>query len=76
VSINLDNADADAIKFLQTTAVPGIHLHQPGGLESPPAVQYGVMVLPNTVLVGVDGKVINRNAQVATLEDELKKLVK
>jgi thiol-disulfide isomerase/thioredoxin len=76
VSINLDNADAEAIKFLQVTPVPGIHLHQPGGLESPPAVHYGVMVLPNTVLVGADGKVINRNSQVATLDDELKKLVK
>jgi thiol-disulfide isomerase/thioredoxin len=76
IAVNLDNAEAEAIKFLQTTAVPGIHLHQPGGLESPPAVNYGIMVLPNTFLVGADGKVINRNAQIATLDDDLKKLVK
>lgn len=76
IAVNLDNAEAEAIKFLQTTAVPGTHLHQPGGLESPPAVSYGIMVLPNTILVGADGKVINRNAQIATLDDDLKKLVK
>jgi thiol-disulfide isomerase/thioredoxin len=76
ICVNLDNAEADAIKFLQANAIPGIHLHQPGGLESPPAVNYGIMVLPNTFIVGADGKVVNRNAQVATLDDDLKKLVK
>lgn len=76
VSVNLDNNEADAIKFLQNSPLPGIHLFQPGGLESPAAINYGIMVLPNTFIVGNDGKVVSRSAQVATLEDELKKLLK
>ena len=76
VCVNLDNAQGEAIKFLQTTPVPGTHLYQEGGLESPPAISYGIMVLPNAFVVGTDGKVVSRNAQVATLDEDLKKLVK
>ncbi|HEY8504760.1 MAG TPA: thioredoxin-like domain-containing protein, partial [Gemmataceae bacterium] len=77
VTVNLDTGDAEAINFLRGHPVPGTHLHQPpGGLESPLATQYGVLVLPNMFLVGKDGKVVNRNAQIVTLEDDLKKLTK
>jgi thiol-disulfide isomerase/thioredoxin len=76
VCVNLDNAEGDAIKYLQNTPVPGTHLYQQGGLDSPPAVNYGIMVLPNLFLVAPDGKVIIRNGQVATLEDDLKKAIK
>lgn len=76
VCVNLDNSAPEAVKFLQTNAIGGTHLHQKGGLESPPAIHYGVMVLPNLFVVDGKGKVANRNAQVATLEDDLKKLVK
>jgi thiol-disulfide isomerase/thioredoxin len=76
VTVNLDAKEEDAAKFLQNTPVAGTHLHQPGGLDSPPAVSYGIMVLPNTFVVDATGKVANRNAQIGTLEDDLKKLVK
>jgi thiol-disulfide isomerase/thioredoxin len=74
--VNLDNSEGDAIKFLQNTPVPGTHVYQQGGLDSPPAVNYGIMVLPNMFVVGADGKVASRSAQVATFEEELKKLLK
>ena len=76
VCVNLDNGPGEAIKFLQSTPVPGTHIYQDGGLDSPLAVGYGIMVLPNTFVVGADGKVTSRNSQVATLDEELKKLVK
>jgi hypothetical protein len=75
VCVNLDNAPGDAQAYLSRNPTPGIHLHQPGGLDSPLATQYGVMVLPNLFLVGRDGKVVSRTVQVATLEDEVRKLV-
>lgn len=75
VCVNLDNAPGDAQAYLSRNPTPGIHLHQPGGLDSPLATQYGVMVLPNIFLVGRDGKVVSRNLQVAILEDEVRKLV-
>jgi hypothetical protein len=74
--INLDNTTDDAKAFIQRQAAPGIHLYQTGGLESKLATEYGVMMLPHLFLVGKDGKVVNRGAQLGTIEDEVKKLLK
>jgi thiol-disulfide isomerase/thioredoxin len=76
VCVNLDNAPPVAGSPLDAHTLPGTQLLQPGGLESPLAVQYGIMVLPNMFLVGKDGNVASRNAQIATLEDELKRVLK
>ena len=73
---NLDNTADEAKRFLAKTPGPGTHLHQPGGLEGKLATDYGVMVLPQLFLLDKEGKVVNRNAQVSTLEDEIKKLLK
>lgn len=75
VTINLDNTAEEAVQFLQRHTIPGTHLHQAGSLESPLAVQYGVMVLPHAFVIGKEGKVLNRSAQIVTLEEELKKLL-
>src|SRR5579875_3398188 len=76
VCVNLDNTLDEARKYLQSTPAPGTHLHQDGGLESKLATDYGIQVLPTIFVVGKDGKVVNRNGQIANLEDEVKKLVK
>jgi hypothetical protein len=74
VCVNLDNTAEEANAYLQRSPAPGVHLFQPGGLESPLATQYGVMVLPNLFLVDKDGKVLSRTIQqVSSLEDEVKK---
>ncbi len=75
VCVNLDNSEAPAMSFLQAHRLEAYHLFQaPGGLESPLAVQYGVMVLPNLFVVDKSGRVVNRNGQMATLQDDLGKL--
>ena len=67
---------AAAMTYLQRTPTPGTHLfQQPGGLDSPMAVNYGVMVLPHLFLVGRDGKVVSHTVQTNGLEDEIKKLM-
>jgi hypothetical protein len=76
VCVNLDNGIDEARTYLRSTPAPGTHLHQDGGLESKMATDYGIQVLPTIFLVGKDGKVVNRNGQIANLEDEVKKLVK
>jgi hypothetical protein len=76
VGVNLDNSAAEAQSFLKANPVPGTHLHMPGGLESPLAVQYGINSLPAMFLVGPDGKVITRSVQASTVDDELNKLFK
>jgi DNA-binding FrmR family transcriptional regulator len=76
VCVNLDNAPGDAVNFIKTNSVPGTHLFQPGGLDSPLATRYGITVLPNMFLLGPDGTVVSRNVQANTLDDELKKIFK
>lgn len=77
VCINLDNSADDARAFLQRVQAPGVHLFQPGGLDSPLATQYGIMFLPHMFLVDKDGKVLSRTVQqVGSLESELKKRLK
>jgi hypothetical protein len=74
VGVNLDNTAEEAKNYLQRSPSPGVHLFQAGGLESPLATKYGIMVLPNIFLVDKEGKVISRNIQqVSNLEDEIKK---
>jgi hypothetical protein len=74
VTVNLDTKADEAVEFLRRAPAPGTHVHQDGGLDSPLAVQYGIMGLPSMFLVGKEGKVLSRTVQVNTLEDELKKV--
>jgi thiol-disulfide isomerase/thioredoxin len=76
LGINLDNQTASSQELVRKMTVPGSHLFQPGGLDSVPAVQYGILTLPTTFLVGKDGKVVSRNVLINHLEDQVKKLLK
>lgn len=78
VLVNLDDREEDALKFLQKNTISATHLFQTpsnnnSGLQSPFALQYGIMGLPNLFLVGRDGKVLNRTLQVNDLEDALRR---
>jgi hypothetical protein len=76
VGVNLDSKSTDAANFIKTNQVEGTHIHVSGGQESPLAVRYGITALPVMFLVGPDGKVVNRQAQASTLDDELRKIFK
>jgi thiol-disulfide isomerase/thioredoxin len=75
VCVNVDSGppEADGAKV---TPPGGVQLAQPGGLDSPLAVQYGIHSLPTMFLVGADGKAISAKVQVGTLDDEVKKVLK
>src|SRR5262249_54538180 len=78
VLVNLDDRAEEAQKFLQSNPLSGIHLFQAPaqgatGLQSPLAIQYGILGLPNVFLVGRDGKVVDRTLQVTNLEEALRK---
>jgi tetratricopeptide (TPR) repeat protein len=74
VCINLDNSPP--LASANSENPPGMQIAQAGGLESALANQYGIVVLPTMFLVGQDGKVVSRTVQIATVEDEIKKLLK
>jgi hypothetical protein len=74
--VNLDSTDKEAKDFLSKNPAPGTHLYQAGGLDGKLATQYGVMVLPSVFVVGKDGKCLSKGAQISTLEEDIKKLLK
>ena len=76
VTVALDDDPQQAAQSVRATGLPGTHLHARGGLDaSPLAAGYGIMVVPHILLADKTGKVVDRNAQLTTLEDEVKKLV-
>lgn len=76
VCVNLDNSREEAREFRRRSEAPGIHLFEAGGLDSPPATRYGILVLPSLFLVGRDGTVISRSVQLGDLEGEIARRVK
>jgi thiol-disulfide isomerase/thioredoxin len=77
VTVNLDETAAAANQFLSANPLPATHLFQATdqarGMESPLAVQYGIVGLPTMMLVGKDGRVIDRAIQVNELEEAVRK---
>jgi thiol-disulfide isomerase/thioredoxin len=72
VTVCMDANPQEAVQAINATQLPGVHIFQPG---NGPATQYGVMG-PHIFLVGKDGKVTNKNAQVPALGDEVEKMLK
>jgi hypothetical protein len=76
VTVCLDNDAKTAATTVNDNKIPGTHLFMPGGQDaSPLASNYGIPAIPHLFIVGKDGKVVNRNAQINLLEDEVKKLL-
>ncbi len=76
VTVGLDHDPKLASETAARVGLPGTHLYEKGGLDaSPLAAAYGIMAPPHVLVAGKDGKITNRNAHVASLEEEVKKLL-
>ena len=76
VGVNLDNDPKDATAYLRTKSLPWPQLYETGGLEGRFASELGILALPTMILVGKDGRVLNRGIHAGELEAELKKLLR
>ena len=75
VAVAMDDDAKEAGAAIQKHGIPGTHLHVAGGLDrSTLATSYGILVAPHIFVVGKDGKIVKRNGEMATLEDDIKKL--
>jgi thiol-disulfide isomerase/thioredoxin len=75
LGVALDGDKAKLVKFLQAKPLPWPQLHEPGGLDSRLAEEFGVLALPTMVLVGADGTVLDRNVSITGLEKKLDELI-
>ena len=76
VAINLDETRSDAEDFIRRVRPVGYQLYAGGGLESPVATYYGLVVFPNIFVVGRDGNVVARAVDINLVEEQVKKLIK
>ncbi|MDO4574324.1 MAG: thioredoxin-like domain-containing protein [Planctomycetia bacterium] len=72
--VNLDNDVKEMAAFLEANRISWYQIHEQGGLDSRPATMLGIFSIPTVIVVGPDGTVVNRNAQVSELEDIVKEL--
>jgi thiol-disulfide isomerase/thioredoxin len=75
IGVNVDTAAKDAMDFVRQEKLSWPQLFEQGGLDGPLATNLGVLTLPTMILVGKDGKVINRSVNAGELDTELKKLL-
>ncbi|RCS44778.1 thioredoxin [Bremerella cremea] len=76
VGVSLDSGEAEVRQFLTANRLPWPQLYEDGGLDSPYALDMGVLTLPTMILIGKDGTVISRGLHISQLDDELGKLIK
>lgn len=76
VGVNLDSPGADISGYLKSYQVPWPHIHEEGGLESRPALDYGIISLPTMFLVDRSGKVVDNSTSVEELKKGVPELLK
>lgn len=76
LGVNLDPDKAAMDAFLKRTGLAWPQIHEPGGMDSRLADEYGILTLPTMFLVDPQGKVLNRSLRTpAEVERHLEKPV-
>ena len=75
IGVSLDNKAEDLAAYLQNHKLAWPQIFEPGGLDSRLANEMGILTLPTMILVGKDGKVVNRSVHITELEREVGNLL-
>jgi len=76
IGVNLDSSAEEMASFLAQNRLAWPQIYEEGGLDSRPANELGILTLPTMILVDQQGRVVNRNINVAELDGELKKIIR
>ncbi|MHB8899141.1 MAG: thioredoxin-like domain-containing protein [Thermoguttaceae bacterium] len=76
IGVNLDRTAEEMKSYLGQNPLPWKQIREEGGLDSRPASELGIHMLPTMILVDQEGRVVNRNIHVAELDSELRKLIR
>jgi thiol-disulfide isomerase/thioredoxin len=75
VGVVLDADRESVTRYLATRPIPWPQLIEEGGLDGRLAEEFGVLTLPTMVLVGADGRVVDRNVSINDLDRRLAELI-
>lgn len=76
VGVNVDLVSEGLSEFAQQQGMNFPHIHEEGGLDSPPAVKLGILMPPVMILVDQQGKVISTQATIEMLKEKVPSLLK
>ncbi len=76
IGVNVDLDRDIALASIREHKLTWPNIYEPGGLDSRPAVELGVLTLPTMLLIDQRGQVVNRSVLAAELEGELKKRIR
>ena len=76
IGVSLDRTEQEVSAFLKENRPQWAQVFEPGGMESRPALELGIMTLPTMLLIDQEGKVVNRNVGATEIEGELKRLIR
>jgi thiol-disulfide isomerase/thioredoxin len=75
VGVNVDVVREQIKPFVDRNRLDWPQIHEPGGLESPPAKAYGVIAVPTMFLIDKEGKVASRTAAIEELKEAVPALL-
>ncbi len=76
VGVSFDNDRKELEAFVKEQRLPWAEIFEEGGMDSPLAVEYGIISMPTMFLIDADGKVVNRNVRMgADVEKQLEKVL-
>jgi thiol-disulfide isomerase/thioredoxin len=76
VGVNLDTTTEPVEPYLRQHRVAWPQIHEPGGLDSGPGREFGIISVPTMFLVDKSGTVVSRSSSVAEVKEKLPELLK
>lgn len=76
IGVSFDAKAEELNDYLKKNRLPWPQIYEPGGLDGRLANEMGILTLPTMILVGKDGRVVNRNVHITELEREVGNLLK
>lgn len=75
LGVCLDSQKETVKPYLTQHKINWAQIYQPGSLNAPAAINYGIASLPTMFLVNTEGVVVNRGASIQDVKTELPKLL-
>ena len=76
VGVSVDDSISNVQSFLRSETISWTQLYEEGGMDGPLADQLGIATLPTMLLIGKDGKVIDRNIASNALERSVQRAIR
>ena len=72
IGINMNDRRDEASKYVAEQRIAWPQIHEPGGLDGPPANWFGIFTVPTLLLIDREGRVVKHGADLLEMEREIR----